>query len=45
MGADRALLTEGDRVMGGEIRVNSYQHNWQRNAYTTVLADGSFLVV
>lgn len=31
--------------MGGEIRVNSYQNNWQRNSHITTFADGSFLVV
>jgi Ca2+-binding RTX toxin-like protein len=31
--------------MTGEIRVNTYQDNWQRDADITTFADGSFLVV
>lgn len=31
--------------MGNEIRVNTYQNNWQRNSHITTFADGSFLVV
>lgn len=31
--------------MGGEIRVNTYQNNWQRSSHITTFADGSFLVV
>lgn len=30
--------------MGREIRVNSYQHNWQRDSNVLALRDGGFLV-